>query len=65
MTPLYQQRSELIAANVTLILRWLELLTPEHRRYVIESMVRRFSLPQLRVMQDHVASEIARAEAKR
>ena len=45
MPPLYEQRSNLISQNVSLILRWLALLPTEEQRYVIESMVRRFSLP--------------------
>ena len=63
MPPLYEQRSNLISQNVSLIQRWLALLPTEEQRYVIESMVRRFSLPELRAMREHVAAEVAKKEA--
>ena len=59
MPPLYEQRATLIAENVTLILQWLTLLPPEHQRYLIESMVRRYTLAELRAMRAHVAGEVA------
>lgn len=64
MPPLYQQRTELITANTDLIMRWLALLPPEDQGHVIRGMVRRYSLPQLKVMNAHVAEQVARAEAK-
>ena len=65
MPPLYEQRSNLISQNVSLIQRWLALLPTEEQRNVIESMVRRFSLPELRAMREHVAAEVAKKEDPR
>jgi hypothetical protein len=64
MPPLYQQRTELIAENTELTLRWLALLTPKGQRNVIESMVRNYTLPQLKRMREHVTEQVARAEAR-
>jgi hypothetical protein len=54
MTPLYEQRSILIAENVELLMRWLALLPPDNQRHVIRSMVARYTLPQLRAMHDQL-----------
>jgi hypothetical protein len=64
MPPLYQQRTELIAENTELTLRWLALLSPEGQRNVIESMVCNYTLPQLKAMHAHVTEQVAKAEAK-
>jgi len=64
MPPLYQQRAELIEANTDLTMRWLALLTPEHQRNVIDSMVRNYTLPQLKMMNAHVSEQVAKTEAK-
>jgi hypothetical protein len=64
MTPLYEQRSILIAENVELLMRWLALLPPDNQRHVIRSMVARYTLPQLRAMHDHVAEQVDIAEQK-
>jgi hypothetical protein len=64
MPPLYEQRSKLIEENTDLIVRWLALLPPDRQRNVIEGFVRRYTLPQLRAMNVHVAEQVAAAEAK-
>jgi hypothetical protein len=64
MPPLWEQRGELIAENTELTLRWLALLRPEGQRNVIESMVRNYTLPQLKMMNAHVTEQVAKAEAK-
>ena len=63
MVPLYIQRDELVKENTRLILEWLALADDCERREIVESMVRRFSLPQLKESNLHVAREIARIKS--
>jgi hypothetical protein len=54
MAPLWQQRSELIDENTRLICKWLADLDDEGKYNVIHSMVRNFTIKDLRAMRDHV-----------
>ena len=63
MPPLYEQRSVLCLENTDLILEWLALLEPSGRKNLIYSMVRRFSLPELKDMNAWVKQQIAEAKA--
>jgi len=66
MPTLYEQRSVLISENTDLILRWLAVLDERGKHNVIRSMVKKYTLAQLRQMQDHVQQQIAiRLLAKR
>ena len=62
MTPLWQQRAELIEANTDLLLRWLALVDVDTQHAVIRSMVRSYKLPQLKDVHAHLLREVAAAE---
>ena len=64
MPPLYEQRRILIEENTTLIKRWLSVLDERGKRNVISSMVKKYTLPELRQMRDHVRHQIAIDEHK-
>jgi hypothetical protein len=63
MPPLYQQRAELIETNTDLLLQWLTLSSPETQRNIIRSMVKKYTLPQLRIIEVHLRAEVAMALA--
>ena len=65
MTPLWEQRDELIKADTKLILQWLDLLDANGRESLMWSMLKRFTLPQLKAIHQHATEQIANELAKR
>jgi len=62
MPPLWEQRAKLIEENTDLLVEWLSLLAPKGQRNVLRSMVRRFTLPQLSLSNEHMKGEIELAK---
>ena len=61
MTPLWQQRRELVDENAQLVKQWLALLEDEKQLGLLRSLVDGYTLPNLRTMNAHVKERLAAA----
>lgn len=64
MPPLYEQRAKLIDEVTKLVLEWLSLLDDEGKYNLISSMVRRYSLTDLRSARGHANEQVAKLRIK-
>jgi len=62
MTPQYEQRRELVRENATIIRQWLALSDDGTQEEILRSLVKEFSLPDLRKMNAHVKEQLAKTQ---
>lgn len=58
MAPLWEQRRNLIDANAKLMREWLRQLPPEQQLNLFESMLRKYSVTELRAMNTHLKAQV-------
>ena len=59
MAALHEQRRQLVEENARLIQQWLALMDAERQLTLLRSMVRTYSLQELRVMNAHIREQLA------